>query len=119
MAYERTISLSAQRIGITLVQVTGKCFPVGHWLASAHNSNTPRTYDRRWVGGGGCVRAIVTHRGPTTGGGVRAIVTHRGRHSTQIDLYGNVLRQHTHMPATLTQIRTLHTGNAGKRVPIV
>ena len=58
----------------------------------ARNSNTPRTYDRR-----GGVRAIVTHRGPTTGGGggggvrnsntprtydrrggVCAIVTHRG-----------------------------------------
>ena len=56
MAYERTISLSAQRIGIALVQVTGKCFPVGHWLAA----------DRR---AGGGVHAIVTHRGPTTGGG--------------------------------------------------
>ena len=41
----------------------------------AWTPNTPWTYDRR--GGGGGVRAIVTHRGPTTGGGgVRA--AHRG-----------------------------------------
>ena len=30
--------------------------------------NTPRTYDRRGWGGGGC--AIVIHHGPMTGGGV-------------------------------------------------
>ena len=38
-------------------------------VGDARDSNTPRTYARR--GGGGGVRAIVTHPGPTADGGAR------------------------------------------------
>ena len=57
-------NLTRSQRALTNPQHTADLRPAG----GARNSNTPRTSDRAGAGGGG-VRAIVTHRGPTTGGG--------------------------------------------------